>query len=271
MARQDSQPRDAVQKAYCHPAWIPLARDWGGNYLATDLSPGPAGTWGQIIIFGRDYDCKYVVARSWAALLAMVADDLGTEKVHIDEETGELKLLEFKKRQNVEPPYLEILRWRCDQKYGRKPVPRRRPNGGLKINSNVPGGAGPSSSSTTNSPYASPINGPGGEERGRSQQRLSSGKSKGVSPRTTISSPLARVAEEAPQPVRVHTDLEAKAATPIEKLVSIDTPRPSEDGQARNSFGSDKENNKEKSRTSGSGSGVKSPLAENAELKTIEI
>jgi len=54
----------------------------------------------------------------------MVADDLGTDKVWVDEDTGELKLREFK-RQNIEPPYLEILRWRCDQKYGRK-GPKRR-------------------------------------------------------------------------------------------------------------------------------------------------
>jgi cell wall assembly regulator SMI1 len=51
--RQESQPPGAVQKAYAHPAWIPLARDWGGNNIAIDLAPGPAGKWGQVIIFGR--------------------------------------------------------------------------------------------------------------------------------------------------------------------------------------------------------------------------
>ncbi|PSN70977.1 cell wall assembly and cell proliferation coordinating protein [Corynespora cassiicola Philippines] len=277
LARQDSQPPNAVQKAYAHPAWIPLARDWGGNYLATDLAPGPTGTWGQIIIFGRDYDCKYVVARSWAALLATVADDIGSDKVQIDEETGELKLLEFKKRQNVEPPYLEILRWRCDQKHGRRP-PKKRPNSGLHVNSNVPGAAGPSS--TSSSPYASPVVGP--EERGRSPHRLSQ-KPKGVSPRGHISSPLARVAEETPQPIRVHTDLDAKAGAPMEKLISVDTPRPSDDIPARGSLSSDKEN-KEKTRPGSLKSpvaesvkspvapSVKSPVAEtSSELKTVEI
>lgn len=260
-ARQDSQPPNAVQKAYAHPAWIPLARDWGGNYLATDLAPGPAGTWGQIIIFGRDYDCKYVVARSWGALLAMVADDLATDKVHIDEDSGELKLLEFKKRQNVEPPYLEILRWRCDQKYGRKP-PKRRPNSALRVNPNAPGAAGPSSSAGS-SPYGSPVLGP--EERGRSPHRLSK-SSKGVSPRGKISSPLARVAEETPQPIRVHTDIDSKAGAPIEKLISVDTPRPSDDFPVRQSFGSDKEN-KDKPKSSS----LKSPVAETSGLKTVEI
>ncbi|KAA6407270.1 MAG: 1,3-beta-glucan biosynthesis [Lasallia pustulata] len=123
--RQDSQPPRAIQRAYTHAGWIPLARDWGGNNIAVDLAPGPAGKWGQIIIFGRDYDCKYVVARSWSAFLATVADDICSEKVFVDEETQELKLKEFK-ASGVEPAYLDILRWRMDQKYGRK-GPRRPP------------------------------------------------------------------------------------------------------------------------------------------------
>lgn len=191
--RQDSQPPGAVQKAYAHPAWIPLARDWGGNNLAIDLAPGPAGKWGQVIIFGRDYDCKYVVARSWAAFLATFADDLCSGNVIVDEETNELKLKQFK-AQNVEPPYLEILRWRTDQKYGRR-VPRRK--------GPVPNGLGVSStgnrSSSRESPYGSPTR---AEERGRSPHRFSKGGN-AQSPKTPfgMSSPLARVTEETTSPV----------------------------------------------------------------------
>lgn len=183
--RQDSQPSRAIQKAYAHPGWIPLARDWGGNNLAVDLAPGPMGKWGQIIIFGRDYDCKYVVARSWAAFLATVADDMSSEKVFVDEETQELKLREFKTA-NVEPAYLDILRWRMDQKYGRK-GPRRRP------------GSGPNGN--TGSPYGSPT-----EERGRSPQRFPSRAQNTQSPRGVIGkpSPLAQVTEEHAAP-KVHT------------------------------------------------------------------
>lgn len=280
LARQDSQPPNAVQKAYAHPAWIPLARDWGGNYLAVDLAPGPNGTWGQIIIFGRDYDCKYVVARSWGALLAMAADDFASKDVHMDEETGELKLLAFKK-QNVEPPYLEVLRWRCDQKHGRR-RPKGRPNSGLRVNPNAPGMVVPSS--TASSPYHSPVMGP--EDRGRSPHRLSK-PPKGVSPRGKLSSPLARVAEENPAPIRVHTNLDAKAATPSENLISMDTPRPSDElptarlPTPRDSLSSDKENNKENQDTKPeapsslkSPKSVKSPIAATAEtedLKTVEI
>ncbi|KAI4702763.1 hypothetical protein J4E86_010556 [Alternaria arbusti] len=285
LARQDSQPQGAVQKAYAHPAWIPLARDWGGNYLAVDLAPGPNGQWGQIIIFGRDYDTKYVVARSWGALLAMVADDFASKDVSMDEETGELKLLAFK-RQNVEPPYLEVLRWRCDQKHGRRP-PKRRPNSGLRVNPNAPGMVVPSS--TASSPYHSPVMGP--EDRGRSPHRLSK-PPKGVSPRGKLSSPLARVAEENPAPIRVHTNLDSKTATPQENLISMDTPRPSDEFPAarlptpRDSLSSDKENkdvkdDKENKDTKPAApaaaaparSSLKSPVTatEAEDLKTVEI
>ncbi|KAE8132207.1 hypothetical protein BDV38DRAFT_216216 [Aspergillus pseudotamarii] len=194
LERQDSQPSGAVQKAYAHPAWIPMARDWGGNCIAIDLAPGSAGKWGQVIIFGRDYDCKYVVARSWASFLAIIADDLCSGKVSVDEETNELKLLEFK-AQNVEPPYMEILRWRTDQKYGRRP-PRRKGPSGLGLNTG--------SKSGKESPYGSPTP---SEERGRSPHRFPN-RGSTQSPKTQfgISSPLARVTEEAPSPIHTNVD-----------------------------------------------------------------
>ena len=207
--RQDSQPSRAIQKAYAHPSWIPLARDWGGNNIAVDLAPGPVGKWGQIIIFGRDYDCKYVIARSWAALLATVADDISSEKVFVDEETQELKLREFK-APGVEPGYLDILRWRADQKYGRK-KPKRPVANGLAINTQR------QSSSNRGSPYGSPT-----EERGRSPQRhitrgpLSSSP-RGMKPKP---SPLAQVSE-IPAPKPIYT---GGANDSSVKLVEVGTP-----------------------------------------------
>lgn len=260
-SRQESQPPGAIQRAYAHPAWIPLARDWGGNCIAVDLAPGPNGRWGQVIIFGRDYDCKYVIARSWAHFLAIFADDLSSEKVHLGEEDDHtvFKLLEFKQQQGVEPPYLEILRWRCDQKHGRRgPKRRSAPPNGLHINSNMNGG----SSSRDSSPYGSPV------ERTGSPHRFS-GKA-AASPRMPVSSPLARVAEEDRQPIRIHTDAETlrknSAATKAnEKLVSVDTPRPSGDiGSELLSRVNTKENTK-----------LESPLkavpANAGELKTVAI
>ncbi|KAF2484560.1 hypothetical protein BDY17DRAFT_309766 [Neohortaea acidophila] len=207
--KQDSQPSNAIQKAYAHPAWIPLARDWGGNNICVDLAPGPTGKWGQVILMGRDYDCKYVVSRSWSAFLATLADDMNTDKWFIDEDTKELKLREFK-QQGVEPAYIDILRWRADQKYGRK-APKKRP---LKVNSQA-GGKGPNGMS----PYGSPTT--GNDDRGRSPQRFQNGKAPATgSPRALVSSPLARVAEEMPQPLKLDTHVENQP----EKLISADTP-----------------------------------------------
>ncbi|KAK4501325.1 hypothetical protein PRZ48_007133 [Zasmidium cellare] len=230
--KQDSQPPNAIQKAYAHPAWIPLARDWGGNNIAVDLAPGPTGRWGQVILMGRDYDCKYVVSRSWSAFLATLADDMHTDKWFIDEDTKELKLGEFR-HQGVEPAYIDILRWRSDQKFGRR-APKKRP---LRINSNVsPGGTG-------FSPYGSPTK----EDRGRSPHRYSNGNGKQPahgtsSPRGHVGSPLARVAEESspvhaqPLPLTVDTSVEQSTENLISgvetpgsvkagKLVAVDSPR----------------------------------------------
>jgi cell wall assembly regulator SMI1 len=213
--RQDCVPPQAIQKVYAHPAWIPLVRDWGGNNIAVDLAPGPKGHWGQVILFGRDYDTKYVVARSWAAFLALVADDLGSGKWFVDEETNELKLREFKKSR-VEPGYFDILRWRMDQKYGRRVLKRK---------SVVPGASSPTS---VGSPYASPIE-PNGEPRGRPLQRLGSNSPMGspIRPGYGKSSPLARVAEESSVPLAVAIPNGIKAKEKKDKLVEVDTPRPS--------------------------------------------
>lgn len=77
---QKSVPMGAVRCVYAHPQWLPLATDSLGNNIAVDLAPGPTGRWGQIILCGRDFDTKYVVAPSWAAFLERFADDLENGK-----------------------------------------------------------------------------------------------------------------------------------------------------------------------------------------------
>jgi cell wall assembly regulator SMI1 len=213
-SKQDSVPQGAVQRVYAHPAWIPLVRDWGGNNLAVDLAPGPTGTWGQIILFGRDYDTKYVVAKSWAAFIALVADDLNSGRWFIDEETNELKLREFNSNR-VEPAYFDILRWRMDQKNG------RGAKAAAKRKSVVPRGV----PSPTGSPYASPVDA-NGEARGRSLQRLSSPSplSSPIRPVYGKSSPLARVTEESSSSTLPKPKIVTNGIKPP-KLVEVETPR----------------------------------------------
>ncbi|KHO00298.1 Glucan synthesis regulatory protein [Metarhizium album ARSEF 1941] len=220
LARQGSVPANSVQKAYAHGGWIPLVRDWGGNNLAVDLAPGPNGRWGQIILFGRDYDTKYVVARSWAAFLALVADDLNSGKWFVDDETGELKLREFKDAR-VEPAYFSILRWRMDQKHGRRPGPNKRQSVAAGKTCSPLG-------SRSASPYGSPVES-NGDARGRSLQRLSA-SSPLASPMRTGGygrNPLSRVTEESAFPEVPSAEIEPST------LVEVETPGESREAGLR--------------------------------------
>ncbi|KAJ2901927.1 uncharacterized protein MKZ38_001228 [Zalerion maritima] len=230
ISRQDCVPANAIQKAYAHPGWIPLVRDWGGNNLAVDLAPGPTGRWGQIILFGRDYDTKYVVARSWAHFLGIFADDLSSGKWYVDEDSNELKLREFKAAR-VEPPYFDILRWRMDQKYKRGPPPKRM--------SMMAGGS--ASPTSPGSPYLNPSE--ANNDRGRSLNRMSSGGSPMISPNRPgygKSSPLAKVTEEKGESSnsskshgkRLSVNTGVNGTLKPVKLVEVDTPCPSEDGRS---------------------------------------
>ncbi|WBW73006.1 beta-glucan synthase adaptor protein Smi1 [Schizosaccharomyces osmophilus] len=117
-SRQSSFPPGAVQCVYAHPGWIPLAKDFVGNNIAVDLAPGPAGHWGQVILFGRDQDTKYVIARSWADFLAIVAYDMENGKWVVDEEDNSLRLIYGPPREQWS--YLDILKYRARKAEKRK-------------------------------------------------------------------------------------------------------------------------------------------------------
>ncbi|KAI3396104.1 hypothetical protein diail_435 [Diaporthe ilicicola] len=261
IARQESVPADTIRKAYAHPAWIPLVRDWGGNNLAVDLAPGPKGNWGQIILFGRDYDTKYVVARSWGHFLATVADDLNSGKWFIDEDSQELKLREFKAAR-VEPGYFDILRWRMDQKYGRGAAARA-----AKRKSQIPGSGTPNG---PGSPYTSPTE-PNGEVRGRSLHRLS-GSSPLASPMRANgkASPLSRVTEEASL-----QELSPNGLTKPEKLVEVETPRVSGEENSAPRLAAltkgETSDSAESSPSSAKANGKKPMVSDEAAMKEIEI
>ncbi|KAA8912656.1 hypothetical protein TRICI_003419 [Trichomonascus ciferrii] len=112
--RQESVPEGAIQKVYAHPGWIPLAKDFEGNNIGIDLAPGPRGRWGQVIIFGREFDRKYVVAPSWGAFLNTFADDLENGDHYIDDDLDNAALL-FRAPNGKIIPYFDVLRSRVDR------------------------------------------------------------------------------------------------------------------------------------------------------------
>ena len=71
-----SNPANAIQTRYANRNWLPISHDWGGNHIGVDIGPGPSGTFGQVINFGRDEDNMIVLASSVGAFLAWIADSL---------------------------------------------------------------------------------------------------------------------------------------------------------------------------------------------------
>jgi cell wall assembly regulator SMI1 len=67
-----SGPAGAIQAGCFRKGWIPLYTALDNNYLGLDLDPGPAGTAGQIINFGRDEREQFVIATSFKELLAFL-------------------------------------------------------------------------------------------------------------------------------------------------------------------------------------------------------
>lgn len=71
-----SVPPDVIDSRYIHPGWIPFA-DADGNHLGLDFAPGPAGTPGQCITFGRDQRTKFLVGRSFDELVVWAQPRFG--------------------------------------------------------------------------------------------------------------------------------------------------------------------------------------------------
>ncbi|WP_329239690.1 SMI1/KNR4 family protein [Actinoallomurus sp. NBC_01490] len=71
----DSDPPGAVRRSVHRDGWFRFATNTGGDFLAVDLDPGPAGRPGQIIRLDRDHGAFYV-ADSVTTLLRHHVDAL---------------------------------------------------------------------------------------------------------------------------------------------------------------------------------------------------
>ncbi|QLL30306.1 hypothetical protein HG536_0A01230 [Torulaspora globosa] len=121
--RQDSIPKNSIQPVYAHPAWIPLLTDNAGNHVGVDLAPASEGKYAQVIIFGRDFDTKFVVAANWGDFLLDFANDLEAGNWYLVDDNddflsgdGELVFRDKKSNGPVQD-YLEVLKKRAWTKY----------------------------------------------------------------------------------------------------------------------------------------------------------
>jgi len=76
-----SHPPGAITERYINTGWLGFLTDGSGNSVGLDLNPGPAGTLGQVITFGRDEENKYVLADSLGAFLREYLARLETGRV----------------------------------------------------------------------------------------------------------------------------------------------------------------------------------------------
>ncbi|KAL7418962.1 Cell wall assembly regulator [Cryptotrichosporon argae] len=81
LATMASIPPGWIKRLYACRGWLPLVTDRAGNYVGVDLDPGEGGEYGQVIVFGRDFDRKCVLWRGegaggWGKWLAGFVDEL---------------------------------------------------------------------------------------------------------------------------------------------------------------------------------------------------
>lgn len=81
LATMASVPPTWIKSVYACRGWIPLLSDRTGNYVGVDLDPGPGGSWGQVLVFGRDFDRKCVLWKGegeggWGKWLAAFVDEM---------------------------------------------------------------------------------------------------------------------------------------------------------------------------------------------------
>jgi cell wall assembly regulator SMI1 len=77
----DGTPAGHVRRVSYSDRWVTFAQDYGGNWLAVDLDPGPLGRPGQLIADGRDVcDVVYYFAPSTVDLLRAVVASLRDEQ-----------------------------------------------------------------------------------------------------------------------------------------------------------------------------------------------
>lgn len=254
---QESVPDGAVQCVYAHPAWIPLASDYLGNNIGIDLAPGPKGRWGQVILFGREYDRKYVVAPSWAAFLMIFADDLenGNHLINDEYEEGELS---FRASNGRVVPYFDVLRSRTERLHQpRKPLPSNLATS-LSNSSSQTSIAGPRESPRNLTPSGIAGRNVSGNFRKQTPSQFQEGRL--ISPLNSATHlpsiglskhPLPSKAVKTPEKMPLGADGKSPQSSPLKSLSNADDPLVDADAEV-------------------GGSEIPSPLVSESKQPTIE-
>jgi cell wall assembly regulator SMI1 len=82
----DNPQAGTIRERWWHPAWIPFAKDSGGNLLCLDLDPGPHGTFGQVLRFERGMGPGPAGPSSFQAWLVGYRDGLEGGAYIVDED-----------------------------------------------------------------------------------------------------------------------------------------------------------------------------------------
>ncbi|MEU7530404.1 SMI1/KNR4 family protein [Saccharothrix sp. NPDC042600] len=87
----DADPPGVVRRVSRSDWWVVAFTDLAGNYCAVDLDPGPAGTPGQLIAYGRDFFGPVgYVAESVTARMSAVLEKLRRDDVELVEDPSRL-------------------------------------------------------------------------------------------------------------------------------------------------------------------------------------
>lgn len=126
---QKSIPPGKIHPNYAHPLWIPIFTDEVGNCIGVDLCPPDASNYGQVILFGRDFDTKYLVADNFGDFMLIFANDLENGNWEIKQKydetnfgnlmignDGELVFVD-KQDTKLEINYMDVLKKRSLEKW----------------------------------------------------------------------------------------------------------------------------------------------------------
>lgn len=83
-----SNPPDYIKRLFVDLKWLLLTHDQGGNHIGLDFDPGPKGTVGQVITFGRDENEKKLIAPSFRHFIDLFIDLLKTIDWSFDAKSG---------------------------------------------------------------------------------------------------------------------------------------------------------------------------------------